>query len=102
MQTETTYEHNRTLRPRNAASISISTDVRTVIEPEPYRRDSLHEQQKAIPPVLKNLFENAINAPQTIPERFPRLTFLAVAVSILVTALVAELDYLHGAGYMWP
>jgi len=47
-----------------------------------------------------HLFENAQRA--SLPERYPRLAFLAIAIALLVTALAAEFDYLKGAGYFWP
>lgn len=37
-----------------------------------------------------------------LPERYPRLTFLAIAVLLLISALTAEFEYLRGAGYSWP
>lgn len=60
------------------------------------------EEAKTIPPALIHLFEHAENVPLPLPERFPRLTFLALAIALLVTALTAEFDYLRGAGYFWP
>jgi hypothetical protein len=49
-----------------------------------------------------HLFERAHEMRIPLPERFPRLTFFAIAVALLVSALTAEFDYLHGAGYFWP
>jgi hypothetical protein len=57
---------------------------------------------QTIPPALIHLFEHAERLPVTLPERFPRLTFLGIAIALLVTALTAEFDYLRGAGYLWP
>jgi autonomous glycyl radical cofactor GrcA len=37
-----------------------------------------------------------------LPERFPRLTFLVVALALLFSSLTAELDFLRGAGYYQP
>jgi hypothetical protein len=54
------------------------------------------------PPMMMRLFEHAQKAPAPFPERFPRLTFLATAIALLVSALAVELDYLRGAGYYWP
>lgn len=54
------------------------------------------------PPMMISLFEHAQKAHTPFPERFPRLTFLATAIILLVSALAVELDYLHGAGYYWP
>ena len=53
-------------------------------------------------PVLCRLFEHAEDAHIPLPERFPRLTFLAIAIALLASALTAEFDYLRGAGYFWP
>ena len=54
------------------------------------------------PPMMISLFEHAQKAHAPFPERFPRLTFLATAIILLVSALAVELDYLRGAGYYWP
>ena len=54
------------------------------------------------PPLTFHLFEYAQKAHTPFPERFPRLTFLATAIALLVSALAVELDYLRGAGYYWP
>lgn len=59
------------------------------------------DEAVTIPPALIHLFERE-NGPLPLPERFPRLTFLAIAIALLVTALTAEFDYLRGAGYFWP
>jgi len=53
-------------------------------------------------PAVCHLFEHIQKMHAPLPERFPRLTFLAVAVALLASALAAEFDYLHGAGYYWP
>jgi len=37
-----------------------------------------------------------------LPERYPRLTFLAISLVLLISALTAEFEYLRGAGYYWP
>ncbi|MGA8086488.1 MAG: hypothetical protein WCA10_04225 [Terracidiphilus sp.] len=63
---------------------------------------SAEAEAKTIPPGLIHLFEHAETAPLSLPERFPRLTFVAIAIALLVTALTAEFDYLRGAGYFWP
>lgn len=54
------------------------------------------EAQRVFPDVL---FVQAEPMHVTQLERFPRLTFLTVAISLLVTALTAEFDSLRGAGY---
>ena len=48
------------------------------------------------------LFTQAPQARISLPERFPRLTFLTIALALLASALTAEIDYLRGAGYYWP
>ena len=60
------------------------------------------DQVKSIPPDLIHLFEHSASAPISVSERFPRLTFMAIAIALLVTAVTAEFDYLRGAGYFWP
>ena len=37
----------------------------------------------------------------SIPERFPRLTCFVIACGLLVTTLLAEIDYLRSSGYFW-
>jgi hypothetical protein len=49
-----------------------------------------------------HLFERIQETQVPLPERFPRLTFLAIAIALLASTLAAEFDYLHGAGYYWP
>jgi hypothetical protein len=63
---------------------------------------SPQDETMTIPAALIHLFEHAERVPLPLPERFPRLTFLAVAIALLLTALTAEFDYLRGAGYIWP
>jgi hypothetical protein len=53
-------------------------------------------------PAARHLFEYARQTRVSFPERFPRLTLFAIAVVLLASALAAEFDYLHGAGYYWP
>lgn len=48
------------------------------------------------------LFALAQQATAPLPERFPRLTFLAIALLLLISALTAEFEYLRCAGYSWP
>ena len=40
--------------------------------------------------------------PLSLAEQFPRLLIFAVAASILLAAITAEIDCLRGAGYYWP
>lgn len=48
------------------------------------------------------LFALAQQTAAPLPERFPRLTFLAIALVLLISALTAEFEYLRCAGYSWP
>lgn len=45
------------------------------------------------------LFEQS--APLSFAEQFPHLLIFAVAASILLAAITAEIDCLRGAGYFW-
>jgi hypothetical protein len=65
-------------------------------------KEKAKDETKTTPPEQIHLFERAESEPLPLPERFPRLAFLAVAIALLVTALTAEFDYLRGAGYFWP
>ena len=47
------------------------------------------------------LFAIAERWPTPLPERYPRLTFLAISLALLVSALAMELECLRGAGYFW-
>jgi hypothetical protein len=40
-------------------------------------------------------------APASFAERFPRLTILAVAATILLATLTAEIECLRNSGYFW-
>jgi hypothetical protein len=46
-----------------------------------------------------HLFEQI--APASFAERYPRLMVGAVAVTILLATVMAEVDCLRGAGYFW-
>ena len=48
------------------------------------------------------LFALSASSTAPFPERFPRLTFLVIALLLLVSALTAEFEYLRCAGYYWP
>lgn len=82
-------------------SIDTSTPGREIGDPSDLG-DSFRGDAEKIPPALIHLFEHSQSVPATLSERFPRLTFLAVAIALLVTAITAEFDYLRGAGYFWP
>jgi hypothetical protein len=60
------------------------------------------QQEMPFPAASCHLFEHTQQTQVPLPERFPRLTFLAIAVAVLASALAAEFDYLRGAGYYWP
>ena len=49
-------------------------------------------------PVLQ-LFEHS--QPESITERFPRLTCLAIACGLITVSLIAEIDCLRASGYFW-
>ena len=48
------------------------------------------------------LFTLAARSRAPLPELYPRLTFLAIAFVLLISALTAEVEYLRVAGYSWP
>jgi len=66
-----------------------------------HRSGGALEEAKTDPPALIHLFDHVEEEPLSLPERFPRLTVLAIAIVLLVTALTAEFDYLRQAGYFW-
>jgi len=49
-----------------------------------------------------SLFEHTQQTVASLPERFPRLTILAIALVFIAFVLLAEFDYLRSAGYYWP
>ena len=49
-------------------------------------------------PVLQ-FFEHS--QPESITERFPRLTCLAIACGLITVSLFAEIDCLRASGYFW-
>jgi hypothetical protein len=48
-----------------------------------------------------HLFQYAVQGKLPLADRFPRLTLLAVALALLVSAVAVEIEYLRGAGYYW-
>lgn len=48
------------------------------------------------------LFAFAGNSPATFAERFPHLMVCAVAASVILTAITAEIECLRAMGYYWP
>lgn len=59
-------------------------------------------QRPSTSSVGRHLFASVCEVRTPLPERFPRLTFFAIAIALLAFALTAEFDYLRGAGYYWP
>lgn len=53
-------------------------------------------------PKAEQLFAHSQELPTPLAERFPRLAFSVIALSLLIFVLTAEFDYLRGAGYYWP
>ena len=60
--------------------------------------DSTPSEPNPNAPVL-HLFE--YSQPESIPERFPRLTCLAIACGLTAASLITEIEYLHSSGYFW-
>lgn len=86
----------------NEAQISRISGVQAPIDFASLYTENIQREVPSHSPATFRLFEYAQQIPATLPERFPRLTFFAVAVALLVSAVAVELDYLHGAGYYWP
>ncbi|HMG87163.1 MAG TPA: hypothetical protein VK574_15640 [Terracidiphilus sp.] len=98
----TSGNHDGRVYTGRTGSISIHiNDSERVIHPVSGLGGGPNGETMTIPPDLIHLFEYVERAPATLPERFPRLTFLAIALALLVTALTAEYDYLRSAGYFW-
>jgi hypothetical protein len=94
-------DHGRQAGTTGRASIHISNSERGFDLPSELGENAKDETMIILPANI-HLFERAESEPLPLPERFPRLTFLAIAIALLVTALTAEFDYLRGAGYFWP
>ena len=86
----------------NEAQIPHVSGVQTPIDFASLYSENVERELPSHAPATFRLFEYAQQIPATLPERFPRLTFFAVAVALLVSALAVEFDYLHSAGYYWP
>jgi hypothetical protein len=56
---------------------------------------TLSEPNPSVP--VFHLFEYSQR--ESFAERFPRLTCVAIACGLIVTSLIAEIDYLHSSGY---
>jgi hypothetical protein len=98
-----TQQNQSCIETGNTGWISIHiNDSQTPIDlSSSYNKDPQHEAP-LLSPVIFHLFEHEGEIQAPFPERFPRLTFLAIAIALLASALAAEFDYLHGAGYYWP
>ena len=99
MQTRKTQGSIKT-HDRSSISIHVSEGQSKACLPASFGEPLQREMQSPLPP--HHLFEHAQETKVPLPERFPRLTFLAIAVALLASTLAAEFDYLHGAGYYWP
>jgi|GEM_PF-3077419 len=87
----------------NTGSISIHiNDPELSIDAQNGSGEGTQRELAADLPAVCHLFEHSQEMPTPLPERFPRLTFFAIALSLLAFALAAECDYLRGAGYYWP
>jgi hypothetical protein len=98
-----TQQNQSCIETGNTGWISIHiNDSQTPIDlSSSYNKDPQHEAP-LLSPVIFHLFEHQREIQAPFPERFPRLTLLAIAIALLASALAAEFDYLHGAGYYSP
>jgi hypothetical protein len=88
----------KSIKAGNTGWISIHINQSDDLLVEPAVPLDLKTEQEDIP----ELFVRSQTIHTPLPERFPKLTFLAIAVALLLSALTAEFDYLRGAGYDWP
>jgi hypothetical protein len=86
----------------NESKTSHISGLQSPLDYESRYSENVQREVSSRAPATFRLFEYAQQIPATLPERFPRLTFFAIAVALLVSAVAVELDYLHGAGYYWP
>lgn len=86
------------IETRKAHWVSIHLSGGEDVSGEPHPSFESEPMKTELPP----LFVHSQQTRATLPERFPRLTFLAIAAALLLSALTAEFDYLRGAGYYWP
>jgi len=75
---------------RTSTIINLNLPSEAVPDPEP-KSDTKVET----PLLFRNL------APTTLAERYPLLTFLAVSLVLLASALFTEIEFLKGSGYFW-
>lgn len=81
-------------------SIHINHSQPSIDLPSGFGEDP-QKERPLLRPAVSNLFEHTQNTRASLAERFPRLTFLAIAIALLASVLTAEFDYLRGAGYYW-
>jgi hypothetical protein len=93
-----TERQRKSIRAGNTGWISIHINEGDDLRPESPVLVDLKTECEELP----ELFVRSQEVRPPLPERFPRLTFLAIAVALLISALTAEFDYLRGAGYYWP
>ena len=79
--------------------VRIDVRLRTDIETLPNRRVTSVELPGTELAGGLHLFEQI--APSSFAERYPRLMFCAVAGSILLATVTAEIECLRGSGYFW-
>ena len=79
--------------------ISIRNDVSDLME---VSREN-PQQEDIEDPITRSesLFATFHQDRATLAERFPRLMVCAVALSLLLLAVTAEVDCLRGSGYFW-
>lgn len=77
-------------------------DSQSSIDPQSTFRENLQWEKPLPAPVSYRLFEQTVDAHIPFPERYPRLTFLAIAAALLAFTLTTEFDCLRVAGYYWP
>lgn len=98
----TTEKHSDCVETGNTGWISIHiNDQESTPEPLPGDAGNPWGRDAGRPESL-HLFEQVGQTVIPLPERFPKLTFIAIALAILFSAVTAELDYLRGGGYYWP
>jgi len=78
----------------------ISVHVTHEGQPIPRKRDSSQPSFSGPRGNAGGLFENAAARP-TLSERFPRLTFIAIAAALVAFTVATEIEYLRVAGYHW-
>jgi hypothetical protein len=91
---------NSSIKVGETGWISIHIDGGPGIEP--YGRTILDGRSATMQAEIAPLFAHAERARTPLPERYPRLTLVAIALFLLISALTAEFEYLRGAGYSWP